>query len=71
MQKYSLAPKPFHAYLGKTRIKKVLFLVVGPLRGGGVKPPEPLKKIVFLLVKKSDKNLMNHLAGSRGWGEVP
>ena len=29
--------------LGKTHIKKVFFLVVGPLRGGGV-PPRPLSK---------------------------
>ena len=42
-------------HLGKTHIKIKFFLVVGPLRGAGVKSPEPLredthKKVFFLVV---------------------
>ena len=48
--------------LGKTHIKKIVFLVVGPLRWG-VKPPEPLRK----------KKLFSHsfqVQGGRGYSDL-
>ena len=38
----------------KTKIR--VFLLIGPLRWGGVKPPEPLSKIVFLNHQRKDMN---------------
>ena len=43
------ADSTYSAY-GKTHIKKVFFLVVGPLRGGrGVTPPTTKQKTTFFL----------------------
>ena len=59
--------------LRKDTYKKVFFLVVGPLRGGGGKLPEPLRKkhtFILSLKKRSKPNEPIRPEGDGGYPDL-